>query len=132
MEGNRALYRGENEMEIIAIFQRKNRNLTEKFTCYKTSTGTNKMRKSNALYTKRQRFIAETQRDTQIHRETRRERHRDTHRITRTDTHRETHPHTDMHTKRHIQGAGSKVYHSFCYTHESYQITNLNKLTNIN
>ena len=112
MEGNRALYRGENEMEIIAIFQRKNRNLTEKFTCYKTSTGTNKMRKTNALYLKTQRLIAETHRDTEGHTKT----HTETHTVTQRDTYRQN---TETHTKRHIQRAASKVYPSFCYTHES-------------
>ena len=44
--------------------------------CKRTSTGTNKMRKTNALYLKRQRLIAETQtcrhtqRDTHNQRET--------------------------------------------------------------
>ena len=49
-----------------------------------TSTGTNKMRKTNALYFKRQRLIAET------HRYTKRQTHteKDTHTKTRTERHK--------------------------------------------
>ena len=57
-----------------------------------TSTGTNKMRKTNALYLKTQRLIAETPRDTQRHKQ----RHRETHAETQTETHR--HSDIDTHT----------------------------------
>ena len=76
------------------------------------------MRKTNALYLKTQRLIAETHLDT----------HRDTQRDRQTDTQRHTHPvshtqtHTKSHTHKHIERAASKVYPSFCYTHESLQI----------
>ena len=59
------------------------------------------MRKTNALYKKTQRLIAETHRGIKGHTET------------HTKTQRETH------TERHIQRAASEVNPSFCYTHES-------------
>ena len=50
--------------------------------CQETSTGTNKMRITNALYLKGQRLIAETHGDTQIKRYT----HGDTQKHTHKDT----------------------------------------------
>ena len=92
-----------------------------------TSTGTNKMRKTNALDFKTQRLIAETHLGTHrnTHRDTQRDtqRHRDIERYTHShrNTHIETHTqrHTDTNKLRHIQRAASKIYPSFCYTHES-------------
>ena len=69
------------------------------------------MRKTNALYLKTQRLIAETHRYTK--RDTHTDAHRDTHRYTYRDKEKETH------TKRHIKRDASEVYPSFCYTHES-------------
>ena len=51
---------------------------------HKTSTGTNKMHETNALYLKTQILIAET------HLDTHREAHKDIHRHTHTDTHKDT------------------------------------------
>ena len=62
----------------------------------KTSTGTNKMRKTNALYLKTQRLIAETHRDTHI------ETHRDTN--IKKHAHRETHTHIETHAKSCSKG----------------------------
>ena len=58
----------------------------------KTSTGTNKMRKTNALYLKTQRLITETHRDTEGYTNTHTQRHThpDTHRETQRNTHRDT------------------------------------------
>ena len=50
------------------------------------------MRKTNPLYLRTQRLIAETQRDTQRHIQ----RHRETHAETQTETHR----HTDIDTHK--------------------------------
>ena len=72
----------------------------------KTSTGTDKMRKTNALYLKIQRLIAETHRDTEGHTET----HTKTQRETHTDTHR--HRHTYTHTKRYTQRDTHKKTHT--------------------
>ena len=74
------------------------------------------MRKTNALYLKTQRLIAETHRDTEGPTKT----HKETHKHTDTQKQTQTQRHTqrDAHTKRHIQRAASKVYPSFCYTHE--------------
>ena len=44
-----------------------------------TSTGTNKMCKTNALYLNTQRLIVEKHRDTEGHTETQRETHTETH-----------------------------------------------------
>ena len=52
-----------------------------------TSTGTNKIRKTNALYFKTQRLIAET--------------HLGTHRNTHRDAQRDTQRHRETHTQRH-------------------------------
>ena len=57
------------------------------------------MLKTNALYLKTQRLIAETQRNTQRHIQ----RHRETHEEEQKETHRETHTHR-------IQRAASNVY----------------------
>ena len=54
-----------------------------------TSTGTNKMRKTNALYLKTQRLIAET--------------HRDTEGPTKTHTHSDTETNIQTQTQRHTQ-----------------------------
>ena len=65
---------------------------------FKTSTGTNKMRKTDALYLKTQRLIAQThrytKRDTQRHRQTQTDAHRETHTKRQTHTHKETHTKT--------------------------------------
>ena len=75
------------------------------------------MRKTDALYLKTQRLIAQThrytKRDTQRHRQTQTDAHRETH--TKRHTQRDRH----THTKRHIQRHASAVYPSFCLTHES-------------
>ena len=55
------------------------------------------MRKTNALYLKTQRLIAETHRDTEGHTET----HTKTHTEAHTETHTETN--TDIHRHRHTQ-----------------------------
>ena len=70
----------------------------------KTSTGTNKMRKTNALYLKTRRLIAETHRDTNrdTHTETLTETNREVHRHTHTDTHKDTHKETLTHRDTHI------------------------------
>ena len=57
-----------------------------------TSTGTNKMRKTNALYLKTQRLIAETHRDTEGYTKT----HTETHTETLTETHSDTERHTQF------------------------------------
>ena len=63
------------------------------------------MRKTNALYLKRQRLIAETYRETHIHRYTETHRHTERHTQRHTDKHRETHTktHTHTHTQTYTQ-----------------------------
>ena len=62
-----------------------------------------------------------THSETQKHTETHWETHTDSHRETNTETHtqRDTNTHRHTHTQRHIQRDASKVYPSFCYTHQS-------------
>ena len=77
------------------------------------------MHKTNALYLKTQRLIAETNRDTHTKRYTETQRHTDIH------TQRHTHRHTKTHRHRHIEThtkCSFKGFPSFCYTHESLQI----------
>ena len=72
----------------------------------KTSTATNKIRKTNALYLKTQRFIAETH--TEGHRKTHTEIHtqRDKERQIHTDTLKERHTHIETNTKSCLKGSG--------------------------
>ena len=70
--------------------QHQHRNST---SSRRTITGTNKMRKTNALYLKTQRLIAETHRDTEGNTET----HTKTHTEALTETHTQTY--TDTHTQ---------------------------------
>ena len=68
-------------------------------TLTKTSTGTNKMRKTNALYLKRQRLIPQTHKDTQRGTDTQ----RDTQRYTETERHTKTHRYAKIHTETHTE-----------------------------
>ena len=70
----------------------------------RTSTGTNKMRKTNAMYLKRQRLIAETDTHKETHRDKLKDTQRDPHRRITRDTRRNTNKET------HTQS--SKVYPS--------------------
>ena len=75
------------------------------------------MRKTNALYLKTQRLIAETHRYTK--RDTHTDAHRDTHRYTHRhrhterDTQKETHTHKETHTKRCFRGLPFLLLHTW-------------------
>ena len=82
----------------------------------KKSTGTNKIVK-NALYSKTQRLIAETHRDTerrtQTHKETQTHKHRHTH----IDTQVHTHPRINTHIHTHTYIPTHKYTHPHTHTH---------------